>query len=68
MAVMWRMEEEIATYSSILAWKIPWTEDPGGLRCLGRIDSDPTEHIQYRGSLECEHGDMMPSTEKFISI
>ena len=25
------LEEEIATYSSILAWKIPWTEEPGGL-------------------------------------
>ena len=25
------LEEEMATYSSILAWKIPWTEEPGGL-------------------------------------
>jgi len=25
------LEEEMATYSSILAWKIPWTEKPGGL-------------------------------------
>ena len=25
------LEEEIATHSSILAWKIPWTEEPGGL-------------------------------------
>ena len=24
-------EEEMATYSNILAWKIPWTEEPGGL-------------------------------------
>ena len=24
-------EEEMATHSSILAWKIPWTEEPGGL-------------------------------------
>ena len=24
------LEEEMATHSSILAWKIPWTEDPGG--------------------------------------
>ena len=24
------LEEEIATHSSILAWKIPWTEEPGG--------------------------------------
>ena len=27
--------EEIATHSSILAWKIPWTEEPGGLQSMG---------------------------------
>ena len=26
------LEEEMATYSSILAWRIPWTEEPGGLQ------------------------------------
>ena len=26
------LEEEMATHSSILAWKIPWTEEPGGLQ------------------------------------
>ena len=29
------LEEEIATYSSILAWKIPWTEELGGLQSMG---------------------------------
>ena len=28
-------EEEIATYSSTLAWKIPWTEEPSGLQSIG---------------------------------
>ena len=28
------LEEEMATYSSILAWKSPWTEEPGGLRSM----------------------------------
>ena len=28
------LEEEMATHSSILAWKIPWTEEPGGLQSL----------------------------------
>ena len=27
--------EEMATYSSILAWKVPWTEKPGGLQFMG---------------------------------
>ena len=29
------LEEEMAIYSSILAWKIPWTEEPGGLQSMG---------------------------------
>ena len=29
------MEEEMATHSSILAWKISWTEEPGGLQSMG---------------------------------
>ena len=28
-------EKEMVTYSSILAWKIPWTEEPGGLQSMG---------------------------------
>ena len=29
------LEEEIATHSSILAWRIPWTEEPVGLQSMG---------------------------------
>ena len=29
------LEKEMATYSSILAWRIPWTEEPGGLQSTG---------------------------------
>ena len=29
------LEKEIATYSSVLAWEIPWTEKPGGLQSMG---------------------------------
>ena len=29
------LEKEIATHSSILVWKIPWTEEPGGLHSMG---------------------------------
>ena len=29
------LEQEVATYSSILTWKIPWTEEPGGLQYMG---------------------------------
>ena len=29
------LEKEMANHSSILAWKIPWTEEPGGLQSMG---------------------------------
>ena len=29
------LEDGMATHSSILAWRIPWTEDPGGLQSIG---------------------------------
>ena len=29
------LEKEMATHSSILAWEIPWTEEPGGLQTIG---------------------------------
>ena len=36
------LEKAVATHSSILAWKIPWTEDPGKLQSIGlqRIEHD----------------------------
>ena len=29
------LEEQMATHSSILAWRIPWTEEPSGLQSMG---------------------------------
>ena len=37
------LEQEMATHSSILAWEIPWTEEPGGLHgSMGSQESDTT--------------------------
>ena len=36
------LEKEMATHSSILAWKIPWTEECGGLQSMGSQESDMT--------------------------
>ena len=33
------LEEEMATNSSFLAWRIPWTEEPGGLQSMGSQES-----------------------------
>ena len=39
------LEKEMATHSSLLAWRIPWTEESGGLRLWGRTELDTTEAI-----------------------
>ena len=45
------LEEEMATHSSILAWEIPWTENPGGLQSMG-LQRDTTKHSSWnRGHL-----------------
>ena len=36
------LEKKMATYSSILAWEIPWTEEPGGLQPMAHKESDTT--------------------------
>ena len=36
------LEEEMATHSSILAWEIPWTEEPGRLQSIGSQELDTT--------------------------
>ena len=51
------LEKEMATHSSILDWRIPWTEEPGGYSPWGRKESDTTEWLHsltlytYRSSL-----------------
>ena len=42
------LEKEMATHSSILAWKITWMEKPGRLQSMGRKESDTTEQLHYR--------------------
>ena len=39
------LEKEMATRSSILAWEILWTEEPGGLQCTGLQELDRTERL-----------------------
>ena len=39
------LEKEMVTHSSILAWKIPWTEESGGLQSMGPKELDTTEHL-----------------------
>ena len=38
--------EEKATHSSILVWRIPWTEEPGGLQSMGSQEWDTTQRLE----------------------
>ena len=41
------LKEGMATHSSILAWRIPWTEEPGGYSPWNHKESDTTEAIEH---------------------
>ena len=41
------LEKETATHSSILAWRIPWMEERGGLQSMGYKESDTTERLHF---------------------
>ena len=46
------LEREMATHSSILAWEIPWTEEPGGLQSMGVAkELDMTELLKQQQKL-----------------
>ena len=41
------LEKEMATHSSILAWRIPWMEELGGLQSTGLKESDTIERLHF---------------------
>ena len=41
------LEKEMAIHSSTIAWKIPWTEEPGRLQPMGGKESDTTEQLHF---------------------
>ena len=46
-------EKAMAPHSSTLAWKIPWTEEPGTLQSMGSLESDTTERLHFHFLLSC---------------
>ena len=45
------LEKEMATHSSILAWEIPWVEEPGGLQFMGRENPLEKEMVTHSSTL-----------------
>ena len=48
------LEKEMATHSSILAWRIPWTEELGELQSTGRKELDTTERLHFHFDEDCQ--------------
>ena len=46
------LEKKMATHSSFLAWKIPWTEEPGGLQVQGVAKSQSRLHFHFQYKLK----------------
>ena len=56
------LEEGMATHSITLVWRIPWTEDAGGLQSIGRKESDTTEVTEHSFSeLLASHQSLLQS-------
>ena len=53
------LEKEMATHSSFLAWKIPWTAEPGRLQPWGHKELDTTERLHFL-PIECSGERLMP--------
>ena len=47
------LEKEMATHSSVLAWRIPGIVEPDGLQSMGSLESDTTERLHFPFSLSC---------------
>ena len=47
------MEKAMATHSSTLAWKIPWTEEPSRLQSIGSLRVRHDERLPFHFSLSC---------------
>ena len=54
------LEKEMAIHSSILAWKIPWTEKPGRLQSVGHKESDKTEWLHFQFSCSVVSDSLWP--------
>ena len=57
------LEKEMATHSSVLAWRIPWTEEPNRLQSIGSQESDTTQRLNH-----LNHHQQISTLEYFLFI
>ena len=53
MSICFYSEKAMAPHFNTLAWKIPWTVEPGRLQSMGSLESDTTERLHFHFSLSC---------------
>ena len=64
----------MATHSSILAWKIPWTEEPGGLQSMWsqksqtRLNDYPPTYLLAKGSVVSHRQSTLPAAERMNAL
>ena len=60
----------MATHCSILAWRIPWTEEPGGLWSMGHKESDTKteETAQHSKTLLCHFPGQLTEVKHIVNI
>ena len=58
------LEKEMAIHSSILVWKIPWSEEPGGPKSMWSQKSDTTEELSIHAPLSHYH---RPVGDRYVS-
>ena len=56
------LEKGMATHSSILAWRIPWTEEAGGLQSMG------SQRVTQDRATKCTHTEALNAFEEFLSL
>ena len=57
------LEKDIATYSSIIAWRIPWTEEPAGLHSIGSKSQIKLKQL----SMRILEGSLRPTSLRSLS-
>ena len=62
------LEKGIATHSSILAWRIPWTEEPGSLEFMGSQELDTTEQLNHHSGAHFYSNLFADHPSKFFSF
>ena len=58
------LEKEVASHSCVLAWRISWTEEPGGLQSFGHKELDTTEQLSTDAQSKAQNGEALDQVSR----